>query len=82
MGSLSNLYISQSYQSLTHFGNDSSASTSLVELQDGLGNGLGVSVNTNGDLSLTNASKCSLCGVFSVAAILTIGTLSLTNLSK
>jgi hypothetical protein len=48
MGSLSNLYISQSYQSLIHLGNDSSASTSLVELQDGVGNGLGVSINTLG----------------------------------
>ena len=52
MGSLSNLYISQSYQSLLHFGNDSSASTTLVELQDGVGNGLGVSLNTLGDLDV------------------------------
>lgn len=50
MGSLSNLYISQSYQSLLHFGNDSSASTTLVELQDGVGNGLGVSLNTRGEI--------------------------------
>lgn len=52
MGSLSNLYISQSYQSLLHFGNDSSASTSLTQLQDGVGNGLGVSLNTLGDLDI------------------------------
>jgi len=52
MGSLSNLYISQSYQSLIHLGNDSTASTSLVELQDGLGNDLGIAVNTRGDLRL------------------------------
>jgi hypothetical protein len=51
MGSLSNLYISQSYQSLLHFGNDSSASTTLTELQDGVGNALGVSLNTNGLLA-------------------------------
>jgi len=52
MGSLSNLYISQSYQSLIHLGNDTTASTSLVELQDGFGNSLGIAVNTNGDLRL------------------------------
>ena len=52
MGSLSNLYISQSYQSLTHFGNNSSASTTLVELEDGVGNGLGISLNTLGDLDV------------------------------
>jgi hypothetical protein len=52
MGSLSNLYISQSYQSLTHFANNSSASTSLVELEDGVGNGLGISLNTLGDLDI------------------------------
>jgi predicted acyltransferase (DUF342 family) len=52
MGSLSNLYISQSYQSLIHFGNDSSASTTLTNIQDGVGNGLGVSFNTLGDLDV------------------------------
>jgi hypothetical protein len=52
MGSLSNLYISQSYQSLTHFGNNSSASTTLTELEDGVGNGLGISLNTLGDLDV------------------------------
>jgi hypothetical protein len=52
MGSLSNLYISQSYQSLIHFGNDTSASTTLTNIQDGVGNGLGVSFNTLGDLDV------------------------------
>lgn len=51
MGSLSNLYISQSYQSLIHFGNDSSASTTLTNIQDGVGQDLGVAFNTNGLLS-------------------------------
>jgi hypothetical protein len=51
MGSLSNLYISQSYQSLLHFGNDSSASTTLTNIQDGVGQDLGVAFNTNGLLS-------------------------------
>jgi hypothetical protein len=52
MGSLSNLYISSSFQSLIHLGNDNTASTSLVELQDGFGNALGVSLNTLGDLDV------------------------------
>ena len=52
MGSLANLYISQSFTSLIHLGNDSTASAQYTELQDGLGNGLGIAVNTNGDLQL------------------------------
>jgi len=51
MGSLSNLYISQSYQSLIHLGTDNTASVNLIQLQDGLGNNLGVSFNTQGDIS-------------------------------
>jgi cytoskeletal protein CcmA (bactofilin family) len=51
MGSLSNLYISQSYQSLIHLGTDNSASATLIQLQDGLGNNLGVALNTQGDIS-------------------------------
>jgi hypothetical protein len=51
MGSLSNQYISQSFVSLIHLGNDSTISSSFVELQDGLGNGLGVSVNALGQIS-------------------------------
>lgn len=51
MGSLSNLYISQSYQGLIHLGTNTSASANLIELQDGLGNNLGVSLNTQGDIS-------------------------------
>jgi cytoskeletal protein CcmA (bactofilin family) len=51
MGSLSNLYISQSYQSLIHLGTDNTASATLIQLQDGLGNNLGVGLNTQGDIS-------------------------------
>ena len=51
MGSLSNLYISQSYQSLIHVGTNNTASTSFNVLQDGLGNSLGISVNTLGEIS-------------------------------
>ena len=60
MGNLSNLYISQSYQSLIHLGSDNTASTTLVGLQDGLGNSIGVSVNTGGDLSISGSFTSSL----------------------
>jgi len=52
MGSLSNLYISQSYVSLIHLGSDSFITTQSVELQDGLGNGLGIFVNSLGDVNI------------------------------
>ena len=51
MGNLSNLYVSQSYQSLIHLATNNTASDTLIELQDGLGNGLEISVNTSGDIS-------------------------------
>lgn len=61
MGNLSNLYISQSYQSLIHFGTDEAGTSTLTELEDGLGNGLGVYLNTNGDISASgNISASSL----------------------
>jgi hypothetical protein len=50
MGSLSNLFISQSYISLIHLGSNNTASSTPIELEDGLGNGLGVSVSTNKNL--------------------------------
>lgn len=53
MGSLSNLYISQSYQSLLHFATDTSASTTLINIEDGVGQDLGISLNTLGDLTTT-----------------------------
>ena len=52
MGSLSNLYISQSYISLLHLGSDTTASSTLTAIEDGLGNSIGVSVNTEGDVAL------------------------------
>ena len=60
MGSLSNLYISQSYQSLIHLATNNTASATLIDLQDGLGNSIGVSVNTNGDLFLSGSLTASL----------------------
>ena len=54
MGSLSNLYISQSYISLLHLGSNNTASSTPTEIQDGLGNGIGITVNTAGDLFVGN----------------------------
>ena len=51
MGNLSNLYISQSFISLIHLGSNNTASVTPTQLEDGLGNGIGVSVSTNGNLS-------------------------------
>jgi cytoskeletal protein CcmA (bactofilin family) len=59
MGNLSNLYISQSFQSLIHLGSDTTASATLTALQDGLGNSIGISVNTAGDLKLNGALSAS-----------------------
>ena len=55
MGNLSSQYISQSFQSLLHLGSDTTASATLTALQDGFGNGIGISVNTAGDLKLNGA---------------------------
>jgi hypothetical protein len=60
MGSLSNLYISQSYQSLIHLATNNTASANLIGLQDGLGNSIGVSVNTGGNLFLSGSLTASL----------------------
>ena len=60
MGSLSNLYISQSYQSLIHLGTNNTASAALIGLEDGLGNSIGVSVNTAGNLYLSGTFSASL----------------------
>jgi hypothetical protein len=60
MGSLSNLYISQSYQSLIHLATNNTASATLIDLQDGLGNSIGVSVNTGGNLYLSGSLTASL----------------------
>jgi hypothetical protein len=60
MGSLSNLYISQSYTSLIHLGNDTTITTASVQLQDGLGNGIGVFVNSLGNVFLSGSLTSSL----------------------
>ena len=59
MGNLSNQYISQSFQSLLHLGSDNTASVTFAEIQDALGNGVGVFVNTTGNLRVTNAISAS-----------------------
>ena len=59
MGNLSNQYISQSFQSLLHLGSDTTASATLTEIQDALGNGVGVFVNTTGNLKVNNHISAS-----------------------
>ena len=60
MGNLSNLYVSKSFQSLIHLGTDSSATSTLTTLQDGLGNSIGIEVNTAGNLFLSGSLTASL----------------------
>ena len=59
MGNLSSQYISQSFQSLLHLGSDNTASATSAEIQDALGNGVGVFVSTLGNLRVTNAISAS-----------------------
>jgi len=59
MGNLSNQYISQSFKSLLHLGSDNTASATLTEVQDALGNGVGVFVSTQGNLRVTNSISAS-----------------------
>lgn len=59
MGNLSSQYISQSFQSLLHLGSDTTASATLTEIQDALGNGVGVFVNTSGNLKVNNHISAS-----------------------
>jgi cytoskeletal protein CcmA (bactofilin family) len=88
MGSLANQYISQSYTSLIHLGNDTTASATLTELQDGLGNGLGISVNTLGDISASNTittnnlvvnNSTELTGIFDLDTYFSASTPSYIN---
>jgi len=60
MGNLSNLYVSKSFQSLIHLGTDSSATSTLTTLQDGLGNSIGIEVSTAGNLYLSGSLTASL----------------------
>jgi hypothetical protein len=59
MGNLSSQYISQSFQSLLHLGSDNTASVTLAEIQDALGNGVGVFVSTAGNLKVNNSISAS-----------------------
>lgn len=88
MGSLANLYISQSYTSLIHLGSDTTASANFAELQDGLGNGLGISVNTEGDISASHSVKTldlfvmrdtELSGAFNLNTYITASTIPYFN---
>ena len=69
MGNLSNLYISQSFQSLIHLGSDTTISTASVELQDGYGNGLKLYVNNSGSFKATEISA----SIISASIIVGVG---------
>jgi len=60
MANLYNQYISQSYQSLLHFDTNNSASATLQQIQNGLGQDLGLYLNSNGDLRTTTSISSSL----------------------
>ena len=59
MASLNNLYISQSYQGLLHFGSNTASVAQLGVIEDGLGNSLGLFLNNNGDLRTTTSISSS-----------------------
>lgn len=67
MGNLSNLYISQSFISLIHLGTNEAATSTPTQLEDGLGNGIGIYVNTAGELSASVYSG-SVAGIGNVSA--------------
>jgi hypothetical protein len=52
MGSLNNLYISQSYQGLLTFSTNSGSTSTLTQISDGTGQGLGLYLNNSGSASL------------------------------
>ena len=60
MGSLSNLYISQSYQSLIHLGTDNAlVPGTYTELEDGIGQGMnvyfdGTNISSSGNIFAAN----------------------------
>ena len=63
MGNLSNLYISQSYQSLIHLGtNNQLVSGTMTQLQDGLGNSLNVYVDGTNISSSGNIYAANITG--------------------
>jgi hypothetical protein len=59
MGSLNNLYISQSYQGLLTFSTNSGSTSTLTQISDGSGNGLGLYLNNAGVLRTTTSISSS-----------------------
>jgi hypothetical protein len=63
MGSLSSLYISQSYQSLTHLGTNNALSAgTMTQLQDGIGQSLNISFDGTNISSSGNIYAANLTG--------------------
>jgi predicted acyltransferase (DUF342 family) len=60
MGSLSNLYVSQSYQSLLHLGTDTAIDNfanppGYNSVEDGIGNALGFAISSSGDVLFSHS---------------------------
>jgi cytoskeletal protein CcmA (bactofilin family) len=73
MGSLSNLYVSQSYQSLLHLASDTNitASTGYVSVEDGKGYPLGFAISSSGNILFSQSvqinNNLSIGGNFNVS---------------
>jgi predicted acyltransferase (DUF342 family) len=81
MGSLSNLYVSQSYQSLLHLGTDTSIDNfanppGYNSVEDGLGNALGFAISASGDVLFSHSvqidENLSVDGNFDIDGNITI----------
>lgn len=83
MGSLSSLYVSQSYQSLLHLGNDNSffpplapAPQGFISVQDGLGYNAGFAISSSGDIffshSIIVAENFIVSGTFDIEGKVTV----------
>jgi hypothetical protein len=76
MGSLSNLYISQSYQGLLTFSTNSGSTSTLTQISDGIGNGLGLYLNNSGSASLngnlTIGGNLIVSGAFDIEGAIVI----------
>jgi hypothetical protein len=74
MGSLSSLYISQSYQSLAHLGtNNALVAGQMTQLQDGLGNSLninfdGTNISSSGNIYAANLNALTASALITASA--------------
>jgi hypothetical protein len=76
MGSLNNLYISQSYQGLLTFSTNSGSTSTLTQISDGTGQGLGLYLNNSGSASLNSnmyiGGNLTVSGAFDIEGAVVI----------